>query len=338
MSSEGVEVNVKNYIKEFGKSGKHVSIFYNKIYSIFFYIDEECIDILDINIPKVDFGSCKQKVLDTLGSTNKIVFALVAKVNEDKTTSTLYSFYNAETGVKIDAENICKEDVIIVNKNVLSKLNNSETIDLNTILFLTEQDIDIFNLSGAFYNDICFHFESPNGKDVPLQDRVQAFYPNVSLCDNGCTNKGVNLTTMESICECKFVDIMNNDLIEGNILIKETFGEVADLLGNSNLDVLQCFKDVFKSKYIKKNAGGFIILSMIILEILCFIFFYLFSYKQIISYLFYLSEYFASIIQNKKNDDNASNIIKDNNSNSMNKKEIKLICPPKKMDKKTIEI
>lgn len=43
---------------------------------------------------------------------------------------------------------------------------------MTTLLSLTNQSIDIFNMSSDFYNDICFHFESPTGKDVPLKDRI----------------------------------------------------------------------------------------------------------------------------------------------------------------------
>ena len=73
----------------------------------------------------------------------------------------------SETGEKIDLEEICKDDEIIVKENVISKLNESN-VDLSSILFLTEQNIDIFNLSNRFYTDICYHFDSKNGKDIPL--------------------------------------------------------------------------------------------------------------------------------------------------------------------------
>ena len=319
MASEGIDVNVKNYVEEFGYNDKHVSRFFNDIYSILFYKDEECIEKLEINMPKVDFGECKQKVLDSLGfKDKKLIIALVEKLNEDKNLVTSYSFYHPDNGDKIEAETICKDDFITVNKSVLSMLNNSNTIDINSILYLTQQNIDIFNLSSAFYTDICFHYNSPNGKDVPLQDRVKAFYPNITLCEAGCTNKGVNLTTMESICQCKFMDIMNNELLEENVVLKNTLGQVTDLLKNSNLDVLKCYKDVFNPKYIIKSEGGFIILSIIFLEIILTIIFYLYNYNNITSYLFNLTEYYSSVIRSKKDNNN----LIDNKDNAR--------CPPSK--------
>ena len=37
---------------------------------------------------------------------------------------------------------------------------------------LLSQEIDIFNLSSPFFNDICFNFDSPNGKDITLKQRI----------------------------------------------------------------------------------------------------------------------------------------------------------------------
>ena len=67
---------------------------------------------------------------------------------------------------------------------------------------------------------------------------------------------------MESICECKFGAILNNDLLEENALIKGTLGEIKDLIGNSNLDVLKCYKDAFDKDYFLKNVGSFIIITI----------------------------------------------------------------------------
>lgn len=131
-------------------------------------------------------------------------------------------------------------------------MNNTE-VDLNSILFLTKQDIDIFNSSDEFYTDICYHFESPNGKDVPLADRIHTFYPNITLCEPSCVSKGVNYTSMESICECKFTSILNNDFIGDNVLLSNAIGEIADLLSSSNLIVLKCYKNAFKRIYIKMH-------------------------------------------------------------------------------------
>ena len=89
-------------------------------------------------------------------------------------------------------------------ENILSLLNDPLALQL-----LEGQKIDIFDLNGSFYNDICFHFKSPNGKDATLQDRIKTFYPNVTLCGNGCKNKGLNITSMKIECDCHFQDLLS---------------------------------------------------------------------------------------------------------------------------------
>ena len=231
-SFEEIHLDVKYYVKEFGKNGKHASFYYNNNNSLLLYKESFCIEELNINMPKVDFGQCYKKIQESTNLiNNKVIIALFEKFNEKKSSTISYSFYHPETGKNLEAESICKEDVIIIKKNIMSQLNNNESnINLESILFLTGQNIDIFNLSGGFYTDICYHFESPNGKDIPLKDRIKEFYPNISLCnDPGCIIKGVNLTLMESICECKYNDILNNKLLEGNVLIENTFGEFTNI-------------------------------------------------------------------------------------------------------------
>ena len=115
------------------------------------------------------------------------------------------------TGEKLSVSEICKDDILLLKENLMLKIDYSK-IDLDTILFFTNQGIDIFNLSHSFYNDICYDFDSPTEKDIALKDRIFLFFPNITLCENDCEIKGINLTTFESICECKAIFLLNNNV------------------------------------------------------------------------------------------------------------------------------
>jgi hypothetical protein len=274
------------------------------------YKEPKCIEELKVNMPKVDFGSCYIKLQNNLDPSinDKIIIALIEKSNGIKPSTTSYFFYHPKTGEKLETKDICKNEQIIVKKNVLSQLNNTE-VNLSSIYFLTNQDIDIFNISTEFYNDICYHFESPNGKDVPLADRIHSFYPNVTLCESNCVIKGVNYTSMESICECKFTSIIKNDFIGDNVLLSNTIGEIADLLSSSNLIVLKCYKNVFKKEYILKGTGGFIILTIAILEIILILVFIFYDMVNIRKYLYNLSEYYILLISDKEKNNIIDNVL-----------------------------
>ena len=293
LESGGIDINIKNYVKEFSYTKKHVSYFYDSKNTVLFYKDSSCIEELSIDMPKIDFGNCYSKIKNNLKppSNDNIIIVLINKSNEQQKPSTSFSFYHPETGKKIVAEEICKDEEIIIKSSVLSELSNSN-VEINSILLLTQQDINIFNLSDEFYTDICYHFESPNGKDIPLSDRIKTFYPNITLCDPGCQCKGINLNSLETICECKFNDIMNNKLIEDNYLLSNTIGEIASLLSTSNIMVLKCFKDVFKKENIIKGTGGFIIIGIIFLILILSLVFVFYEMPMLRKFLLSLSEYF----------------------------------------------
>ena len=308
LTTGGIDFNAKNYAIEFNYTDKHISLYTNEIYSIILYKDANCIKALSINMPNIDFGNCYLKVKNSIASTTdkNLVIAIVKRTGTNGKSTTSYFFYHPETGDKLDSNTICADDNVIMKEDVKSQLNNTNK-DINSILYLTGQNIDVFNISDEFYTDICFHYESPNGKDIALKDRVQVFYPNITLCEEGCTSKGVNLTSMESICDCKFNDLINKELFGDNALINSITGEITDFLSNSNLDILQCYKDVFRKKYIIKNVGGFIIIVIIFIEIIFTIIFLAIDKINIIKYIYNLSEFYIIFLS-----DNIYNSIKIN--------------------------
>ena len=301
LTTGGVDFNSKNYALEFNYTDKHISMYYNEIYSIMIYKDANCIKELSINMPTIDFGNCYLKVKNNISSTTdkNLVIAMIKRTGKEGKSTTTYYFYHPETGDKLDSETICQDDTITMKEDVKSQLNNTSK-DINSILYLTGQNIDIFNISDEFYTDICFHYESPNGKDIALKDRVQVFFPNITLCEEGCTSKGVNLTSMESVCDCKINDL-NNELFGDNALVKSITGEISDLISNSNLDILQCYKDVFRKKYVLKNVGGFIILIITFIEIIFAILFLSLDKIKITKYVYNLSEFYIKFLSDNNN-------------------------------------
>ena len=327
----GIDINIKNYIKEFSYTKKHVSYFYDSKNTILFYKDSSCIEELLMDVPKIDFANCYSKIKYKLKppSNDSIIIVLINKLNEQQKFIISYSFYHPETGIKINAEEMCKDEEIIIKSSVLSELSNSN-VEINSILLLTQQDINIFNLSDEFYTDICYHFESPNGKDIPLPDRIKTFYPNIALCDSGCQCKGIDLNSLEAICSCKFNDIMNNKLIGDNYLLSNTIGEIISLISTSNLMVLKCYKNAFRKENIIKGTGGFIIIGNIFFIIVFSMVFIFYDMPLIRRFLCSLSEYFIGLVINKSNKLINNDIILRGYS--------KIKAPPKKKKKKYIKL
>ena len=256
------------------------------------YKNKDCINELGLGMPEIDFGESYKKVQNKYELENRdlIVAIIDKKSNKRSNPITSYAFYNPENGDKLDAEEICKEEVIIVKENIKSLLNESVS-DIDSILYLTNQNINVFNKSSEFYTNLCYHFDSPCGKDVALKDRLLIYYPNITLCDSGCTNTGVNLSAMIAICGCKYKDLNVDDLEEETNIYKDVVNKVNEILNQINLAVMGCYKDLFEYEYFISNTGGIILLVLIIIKIVnLFIYYY--------SSLFLINKYIYSVVEN----------------------------------------
>ena len=72
------------------------------------YKDISCIEELSIDMPKIDFGDCYAKIMQNLDppTEDKIIVSLVERKNENKKSTTTYSFYHPETGENIIFSNM----------------------------------------------------------------------------------------------------------------------------------------------------------------------------------------------------------------------------------------
>ena len=120
---------------------------------------------------------------------------------------------------------------------------------------------------------------------------------------------------------CVFNDIVNNDLIKDNIFIEENINDIIDILSNSNLEVLKCYKYIFK--YMDKSIGGFIILISFLNCITFTIIFYLKDMSKLENYIIKITEKYLNCILIKENIDikGGGILAKDKNLLILNEKE-----------------
>ena len=217
ITQQSTEILVRTYLSEFNYTNKHISLHTNKKYSIIIYKNRNCISELSLEMPKVDFKDCYDKVKGAYRINEDLIIVIIDKKEKNK-DQTYFSFFHPLSGQKLDAEEICKDETIEVTQNLTSRLSEeNENYELQT--FLTEQGINIFNMDDPFYTDICFDFDNPSNRDIPLSERIKVIYPDVSLCDEGCQMDGIDLDTMTALCNCKFNDIANNNIIKENPLL-----------------------------------------------------------------------------------------------------------------------
>ena len=327
----GVEKIVKTYVDEFAHFDKHISLYINDVYSIMLYKEANCITELKLSMPEIDFGVCYLKVQAKYGIKESLIVAIIDKSSSKKSNPiTSYSFYNPRSGEKLDSETACKEEVIVVKENIKSLLNESVQ-DMDSILFLTEQNINIFNKSSDFYKDLCYHYESQFDKDVALRDRLLIYYPNITLCDSGCTNTGVNLTSMTAICECKFKEMNEEDEEDNSNLYQSAVNEVFNILNQVNLAVLACYKDLFDYKYFISCTGGLMMVFIIFIQFIDCIIYYFISFFSLKKYIYNMTEnYLLFLNKSPMYKPHINKLSEEEKKPKKQKKQKKENCPPRK--------
>ena len=306
LTRRDIDLLIKKYGQEFMNINNHISIYKNDFIFLSIYKNKNCIKEFLLNVSEIDFGPCYELIKTNNNINSDLIILIIEKYYNDSSLI-FYDFYNPITLEKIDISKECKNMNIIIEKNIKEQLKrNKENID--NIIKLAKQNINIFDKFNEFYYDICFNYESPNGKDIPLKDRLKEFYPNITLCDNRCLYKGVNLTSMSSICQCKFTDFLGDNYFTENAFISKISDEIEEIILQSNILILQCYKDVFTYKYFKENTGGFIILSIIICHSICILIFYYIHLDKVTKYVFILMQTYLSLVGTKNIIDDKSNI------------------------------
>ena len=178
ISKNDINSLTKEYAIKYIETKYYISQFDNDFISIYIYKNISCLENTIGSAPIIDFGICYEKLKEYYKITEDLIVSLIKiKSNDNLKTMTTYTFSDPLTGEILNSSKICANEVIMVNEDVKNLLKNLEDKKEEFILFLTNQGIDLFNISDSFYNDLCYFFESPNRRDVPLKDRISVFYP-----------------------------------------------------------------------------------------------------------------------------------------------------------------
>ena len=281
---------VKYYANNFNYTDKHISSLESNNVSIKFfkYNNSDIISNLSLGILQINFDDCINEIKRILLINENLIIAIESKQSANEEDRIIYfSVYNPITKEKIIYDEICENIPVTLLEDLIGKVK-----DLNSVIFLTNQGINVVDINSDFYTDICFHYKSPiDGKDIPLKQRIKLFYPNISFCREGCSFKGINTTLNKSICECKLNDLIENDIIKGNKFLESSMENLKNLVQKTNIEILRCYKDLFKGEFYVYNHGSYIILGLFFIQIILTIIYY----KK---YIFAMRKYLFNITYN----------------------------------------
>ena len=165
--------------------------------------------------------------------------------------------------------------------------DNEEAVEnIDDIVEFLNQDINIFNISEDFFQDLCIHYEK-NKADYVLEDRIEFFYQNYSLCNSSCNLSQIYCENFSFSCICwpevesgnsghhkKVVSMELNEEFSMEGLSQE----MSNLFFESNLSVISCFFVLLGENLFFSNYG--LLLTGILLLIQIFASFFLCSHMN----------------------------------------------------------
>ena len=322
ITNDEIDNFVKFYSNNFEYTNNHISLLESNNISLVFFKYNSC-DIfsnVSLGVPLINFDNCINEIKQRLLINENLIMAIEYQLDK-----IIYlSFYDPRTNNKILYVDTCRDIPAIIEEDLKGKVK-----DLDTFLSLTNQGIDLSNINSDFFTDLCFHYKSPiDGKDIPLRERVKLFFPNVSLCKEGCSFKGISTATNKSICECKLNDLLNNDIIEGNKFLQSSTESIKTLVQKTNIEVLRCYKDLFVGKFYVSNHGSFVIFGLLLIQVILTIIYYKKYIFEMRKYLFNLTQNYLLFLASKEIDINIED--------SISKKDKKLLNQTKTLNKNNI--
>ena len=223
------------------------------------------------NITLINLGDCEKELKEyyNISNNNSLIIYKIDIKKENMTIPRIeYEVYYPINGSKLD----------ILDLNICNniKIDLSIPIDID--------NVDIYNSSSEYYNDICY--KSISNIDIILKDRqIESVNNDMNACEEICYFKEYNKKFKTALCSCEIKKNINSLININTTKLFENFKNIKNII---NFNVMKCYKITFSKDGIIKNIGFYLISSNIILHFICIIIFYKIDFikiKEQISYM-----------------------------------------------------
>ena len=137
------------------------------------------------------------------------------------------------------------------------------------------ENLDKYNSSSGYYNDICYSATTENKTDIILKDRKQEYIDgNTFVCQEDCYFSKYNYTSQKADCDCK-VKKSSLSFADININKTELLKNFIDFKSFMNLNILSCHKILLSKKIFFYNIGCYNISFILIFHIISIFIFYI---------------------------------------------------------------
>ena len=227
----------------------------------------------------IDLGECEDRLREKYGINDSLSFIILKyeKISNDSVEKTIqYEVYEPINKTKLDLS-ICSD----ISIDIYVPVELSPKLQ-NLYNELKDFGYDLFDINDDFYQDICTPYNSENGTDVLLSDRINYYYNNdETRCQANCKLSNYLPEEQYIKCEC---DISNSEIkteSTNKFSAKFIYESFFDILKYSNYKVLKCFNLVFKLNNLTKNKGSILTLVYFAVFLVIIILFYIKGFNQL---------------------------------------------------------
>ena len=254
----------------------------NKVYEITNSLDE--LDLLQNKTKNiwglsiVDLGFCETKLKreNNISENDSLIFIKnEIKSNKVSERNVHIDVYNPNTRDKLNLS-LCEEIPINIYLPMELSIGTKQLYDK-----MKKSGYDLFNINDPFYQDVCTPFDSSNGTDILLTDRIDYIYYNEDTkCQSNCLYTQYTMESKYISCSCSINEEVNKEHKKSDKFnpkkIYESFYEV---LKYSNYDIIKCYKIILNIKVITINLGSLIVILYFICYLICL---FIFIFRGII--------------------------------------------------------
>ena len=146
---------------------------------------------IESNMSTIDLGNCEILLRKYYNLTNnQTIYLKKLDIIQDglKAKKIEYNVYS-----KLSGKNLVKLNLTVCEN---SKISINIPYEIN-------DNIDKFNTSSGYYNDICYSATTNDGTDISLSDRKNEYIEGDNIiCQENCDFTTYNFTTKKAKCEC----------------------------------------------------------------------------------------------------------------------------------------
>ena len=204
------------------------------------------------NVTTIDLGQCEEKLRQAYNiPDNEKLYMKKLDIMQDEmnTLKVEYDVY-----AKLSGKNLIKLNITVCEN---SKISISIPIVIN-------ENIDKYNSSSGYYNDICYTTTSEDGTDILLKDRQKEFInKDKVVCQEDCDFSEYDYETFVAKCSCDVKECSESyaDMSINKTKLLENFKNIKNII---NFEFLKCYNKLLCKEGILNNIGCYILLAIIL--------------------------------------------------------------------------